>query len=49
MNKNKDPLYEPRWEEHLRAMRNGSESLLSALKREHPRIIRVLTQKKEQP
>lgn len=48
--KGNSPPYEPRWEEHLAAMRKGSEELLSALKREHPRIIHhLLKNRKEQP
>lgn len=43
-------MYEVRWEEHLKAMRKGSEELLSALKSKHPRIIHhLLKNRKEQP
>ena len=50
MKKPREVIYEAKWEEHLAAMRSGSEELLSALKREHPAIIhRLLRNRKEQP
>ena len=30
------------WTKHVRAMRDGSEQLLAALKKQHPRIISYL-------